>query len=169
MRYYAGFVLYILAAHGTDGLRDVVKGCAGTTVADFVYTYRQTVGAWAKAGPLTLGVGGLNPVETKLTQPPPAADLAPRSLTLTGGDTVGYAVFLPTGTWRLALGITDAGAKTLVSFDGSPEAQLEVTPNQEPLLIGPLTEGWHKLRLRSPDGQAPVRLNGLTFSQGPVV
>jgi len=167
MRYYVGFALYILAAHGSSGLRDVVKTCTGTTVADFVYAYRQTVTARAKAGPLTLGSGCLNPAESKLTRPPSAANLAPQSITLAAGDTVAYPVFLPKGTWRLTLGIPDAGAKILVSFDGSADAQVEITPKCEPVLIGPLTEGWHKLRLRTPADQPPVRLEGLTFSEGP--
>ncbi|MBM3501392.1 MAG: tetratricopeptide repeat protein, partial [Armatimonadetes bacterium] len=105
MQYYVGLVLYVLAAHGSDGLREVVKSCAGTTVADFVYAYRQTVGAWAKAGPLTLGAGGYNPAETRLTQPPAPAALAPPWLALGPGDSVTYPVFLPGGTWRIALDI----------------------------------------------------------------
>jgi tetratricopeptide (TPR) repeat protein len=168
MQFYVGFTLYVLAAHGANGLRDVVKSCAGTTTADFVYAYRRTVGAWAKDGPLTFGVGCFNPAETKLTQAPPAADLCPRPLTLAAGDAVAYRVFLPTGTWRLAPGIREAGAKVLVSFDGGQEAEVEMTPAREPVLIGPLTEGWHKLRLRGPAGQAPIHLEALTFSQGPV-
>jgi hypothetical protein len=167
MRYYVGLVLYVLAAHGSSGLREVVKGCTGTTVADFVYAYRQTVTTRAKAGPLTLGSGCFNPAETKLTQPPAAANLAPQSLALAAGDTAAYPVFLPKGTWRLALSIPDPGAKVLVSFDGSADAPLEITPKREPVLIGPLTEGWHKLRVRVPADQPPTRLEGLTFSEGP--
>jgi tetratricopeptide (TPR) repeat protein len=167
MQYYVGLVLYVLATHGGDGLREVAKSCAGTTVADFVYAYRQTAAAWAKAGPLTLGVGGYNPAETRLTQPPPAADLAPASVTLSAGDTLVYPVFLPAGTWRLTLGIPDVGARVLVSFDGGQETAAEMGPQPEPLLIGPLNEGWHTLRLRGPAEQAPVRLRGLVFSQGP--
>jgi len=166
--YYVGLVLYVLAAHGTTGLRDVVKTCAGTTVADFVYAYRQSVGRWAKAGPLKLGVGCFNPAETKLTQAPPAAELAPHSLALAGNDSLTYPVFLPAGTWRLAATIPEAGAKLSVSFDGGPETVLEVTPNPEPMPIGPLNEGWHKLRLRCPTGQGLIHLEGLTFGQGPV-
>jgi hypothetical protein len=168
MQYYVGFVLHVLAAHGTGGLRDVIGMCAGTTVADMVYAYRQACGAWAKAGPITVNAGGYNPAASKLTQPPPPADLTPAAVLLAPGDSVTYPVFLPTATWRLAPAVRETGVRLLVSFDGSPDAQVDIQPTTEPSLIGPLAEGWHKVVLRAPTGQAALHLEGLTFSQGPM-
>ncbi|MGQ9730258.1 MAG: tetratricopeptide repeat protein [Candidatus Zipacnadales bacterium] len=168
MHYYVGFVLYILAAHGADGLRDVMNTCVGTTVADFMYAYRQAVTTWAQNGPLKIGVGALNPVTSKLTHPSPPASLTPRSLTLAPGDSVNYLVFLPRGVWRVWPTIRETGAKLLLSFDGSPNAAVDLQPGAPPIPIGPLHEGWHKLVLQVPAAEGILNLEGLVFSQGPI-
>jgi hypothetical protein len=167
MQYYVGFALYVLGAHGPGGLREVIKGCPGTTVPDFIYSYKQTVTARAETGPLSIAPGGYDRSASKLSQPPPAADLTPERLTLAGGDTVTYPVFLPTGQWWLELvGGNDAGATTaLVSFDGSAEAQVKVGAGKR-TPIGPLTEGWHRLQLRAPAEAQPIVLTSIVFGQG---
>lgn len=166
MQYYVGLNLYLLAAHGPAALREVVKQCAGTSVADFVYTYKQAVIRWAEAGSLALRPGCFDPTTAKLTSPPPGADLSPASVTLSAGDSVTYPVFLPTGQWQLALRLAaETSGKLAVSFDGGAEVQVEVGAGAKPVLIGPLTETWHKLTLRAPIGQGPWRLLELRFQQ----
>lgn len=165
MQYYVGFVLYILAAHGEQGLREVMQACTGTTVADFVYSYKQTIAAWAKKGPVTVAVGCFSPTDTRLSHPPPPANLSPPSLTLEAGDSVAYVVYLTAGNWSVELGVQDAGS-AFISFDGSQETTLNLTPEQSYVPIGPLSEGWHRLRLRLAPGQGSVRLHGLTFALG---
>lgn len=168
MQYYVGFALYVLAAHGPARLREVIKGCPGTTVPDFVYSYKQMVGARVAAGPLSIGPGCYDRSASNLGQPPPAADLTPDLVTLGGADTVTYPVFLPSGQWWLKLpvkGPTET-ATVAVSFDGGPETEVTVGAEGKPTPIGPLTEGWHRLRLRAPADQQPVSLAGLVFGQG---
>ncbi len=167
MQYYVGFALYVLAAHGPAGLREVIKGCPGTTVPDFIYSYKQTLIARAAGGPLSISAGGYDRSASKLSQPPPAADLTPERVTLAGGDTVTYPVFLPTGQWWLELvGGNDAGERTmLVSFDGSAEAQVKVGAGSR-TPIGPLIEGWHRLQLHVPAGGQPIALSSIVFGQG---
>jgi len=168
MQYYLGLADYILAAHGPSGLREVIRQCAGTTVADFVYTYKQTVARWAESGPLSLKPGCYDPGNAKLTTAPPAADLSPDLVTLTTGDSVCYPVFLPTGQWQLAVQVPEGapGGRLLVSFDGGQEAEATVGPEAKSLPIGPLTESWHKVTLRAPAEQALLQIVRLTFRSG---
>ena len=168
MQYYVGFALHLLAAHGPGGLREVIKTCRGTTVPDFVYTYKQVASVWAADGPLSFGPGCYDASTTRLTSPP-AASLSPEAVVLARGDTVSYHLFLPTGQWRLSLplGSTDRTlGKLLVSFDGSPEVEVAVGPEAKSAPIGPLTEGWHRLTLRAPAEQPPLSLARLIFDQG---
>jgi hypothetical protein len=170
MQYYVGFALYVLAAHGPEGLREVIKGAPGSTVPDFVYSYKQVIGARAADGPLSIGPGCYDRPDSKLTaQPPPAADLAPRSVTLGGGDTVTYPVFLPTGQWWLEVPVAGpTGTVTLaVSFDGGAETKVTVGAEATRTAIGPLQEGWHRLRVRAAADQPPLSLTGLVFGEGP--
>ncbi len=168
MQYYLGFAVYILAAHGPAGLREVIRQCAGTTVADFAYTYKQAVIHWAEQGPLSLRPGCYDPGNAKLTVAPPAADLSPSSVTLAAGDSAAYPVFLPTGQWQLAVRIVEGlpGGKLLVSFDGGQEAEAIVGPEAKPVPIGPLTESWHTVALRAPGEQAPLQIARLVFQPG---
>lgn len=166
MQYYVGFVLHLLAAHGPEGLREVVTSCEGKTVADFIYTYKQRVAEWAAEGPLSIGAGAFDPTASKLSTPPPPASLAPKSLTLEPGDAVTYRVFLPTGTWRLRLESARGPlVELLTSFDGSDPELLAL--DSEPTLIGPLEEGWHQVSLTAPAGQAPAQLAGPVFFTNP--
>ncbi len=169
MQYYVGFALYVLAAHGPAGLRQAIKGCPGTTVPDFVYSYKQMVAAQAAVGPVSISPGCYDRSASKLARPPPAADLTPKSVTLGGGDTVTYPAFLPTGQWWLELRVEGpAEAATLaVSFDGSADAAVTVGAGAKRTAIGPLTEGWHRLRLRAAAEQPPVSLAAIVFGQGP--
>jgi hypothetical protein len=168
MQYYLGLADYILAAHGPSGLREVIRQCAGTTVADFVYTYKQTVAHWAESGPLSLRPGCYDPGSAKLATAPPAADLSPGPMTLAPGDSVCYPVFLPTGRWQLAVQAPQGapGGRLLVSFDGGQEAEAIVGPEAKPLPVGPLTESWHKVTLRAPAEQAPLQIARLALQSG---
>lgn len=169
MQYYVGFALYVLAAHGPAGLREVMKGCPGSTVPDFIYSYKQVVAARAAAGPLSIGPGCYDRPDSKLTTQPPAADLTPKSVTLAGGDTVTYPVFLPTGQWWLELPVASPveAATLMVSFDGGAEAGVAIGAGVKRTAIGPLQEGWHRLRLRAPADQPPLSLAAIVFGQGP--
>ncbi len=168
MQYYVGFALYILAAHGPAGLREAIKACPGSTVPDFVYSYKQAVSAWAAEGPVAFGPGCYDGPSARVAEAPSAANPTPSSVTLAAGDQVTYLVFLPTGHWSLALPLANSRAecRLLLSFDGSAEAEAIVGAGAEKVLIGPLAEGWHRLRLRAPDEQAPLALASIVFDRG---
>jgi hypothetical protein len=166
MQYYVGFNLYLLAAHGAPGLRDAIRACSGATTADFVYAYKQAANRWANAGPIELRPGGFDPSASRLTVAPPPAALAPETLILTAGDQVVYPVFLPTGRWELAVLVLPAegsAPRLAVSFDGGAAVEAPVGPGAASVPIGPLTESWHRVALRLPAGQPPLRLLRLVF------
>jgi len=168
MQYYVGFVLHILASHGVEGLREVTKACTGSTVVDFVYTYKQTVAKWVGENrPIAISAGAYDVSATRLTRSPAPADLTAETISLAAGDTVTYSVFLPTATWHVSVPANGGdGDALLLSFDCSEAAEL--TLDADPTLIGPLTEGWYSLTLQAPAAQGPVTINGLVFKSGPV-
>jgi Tetratricopeptide repeat len=167
MQYYVGFAMYILGAHGLPALRDVIRQCAGTTVADFVYTYKQSVIRWSQEGPLAIAPGCFDLRSTRLTEPPPAADLHPDTLTLTPGDKVTCPVFLPGADWQLAVEVTEATERKLVvSFDGGDEVEVAVGVGAKPVPIGPLAENWHSLAVRLAADQPALRVSRWAFRRG---
>ncbi len=168
MQYYVGFVLHILASHGVEGLREVTKACTGSTVADFVYTYKQTIAKWVGENrPISINAGAYDVSATRLTRAPAPADLAPQTVSLAAGDTVAYSVFLPAATWHVSVPADGGdGDALLLSFDGGEAA--EVALDADPTLIGPLNEGWYKLTLQAPPEQAPITLRGPVFESDPV-
>jgi hypothetical protein len=158
---FAGFCLWVQAAHGRPFLAATLREATGATPADILAAYRRIIAKVTAGHPLSLDAGSLNPVASKLSQPLREGAVRRESVVL-GQD--GYAVlrvYLPAGKWTATIAHNGPGAaKLAMTTDGQG---LVMGPDKTPLDLGELADGWHEIKVLclSP---GPIELFGLTFS-----
>ena len=156
---FAGFCLWVQAAHGRSALADVLKGAAGPAPAQFVDAYKHVVKSALGAGGLSVDAGALSPMASELTQPYREGAVRRELIVLGQGGQAAYRVYLPAGKWALTIG-HDGGdqARLDVTLDGTPAP---TSNGERAVSLGELADGWHTLTVVCAS-QGPVILAGLT-------
>lgn len=158
---FAAFCLWIQAAHGRPFLGAVLRSAEGTAPADYVAAYKDTVRKISDARGLSVGAGSLNPMTSRLMQPPREGAVRRELVALGTGGAATYRVWLPAGKWAVTVDMagTDKPALGLIL---DARNLLTVTAGQAAEL-GDQPEGWHTVKVTC-GLPGPVELLGLRFT-----
>lgn len=155
---FAAFCLWIQAAHGRPFLGAVLRSAAGTTPADYLAAYKDTVRKISDARGLSVGAGSLNPMASRLLQPPREGAVRRELVALGANGAATYRVWLPAGKWTVTVDTAGTDKPSLGLIVDSRD--LLTATAGEAADLGEQSEGWHTLKVTC--GQpGPVELLGL--------
>ena len=147
MRYWLGLMLWIQASLGKETLREVIDSAPGTSPSDFLYALKVVLQQQAAAGAIHLAVGGLDVEKSRLSTAPAQGALGWREVTLSPGDSVRLAAYIPGGIWQAQMAPHASGLE--VTFDGRGPLPVDSTTG---LSLGAVNEGWHTIEVSNRDG-----------------
>ena len=157
---FAGFCLWVQAAHGRKVLAAMLGSSEGTAPSDYMTAYKKIVSKVLAEGVLRLDAGALNPVGSKLIQPAREGAVRRELIALGQDGHVTYRAYLPAGDWTLTLehsGGAEAALK--VTLDGARELAGDGNAAMD---LGETAEGWHDIQVVC-GSPGPVELVGLEF------
>ena len=147
MRYWLGLMLWIQASLGKETLREVIDSASGTSPSDFLYALKVVLQQQATAGAIHLAVGGLDVEKSRLSTEPAQGALGWREVTLSPGDSVRLAAYIPGGIWQTQMAPHTSGLE--VTFDGRGPLPVDSATG---LSLGAVNEGWHTIEVSNRDG-----------------
>ncbi|MFO7945367.1 MAG: tetratricopeptide repeat protein [Armatimonadota bacterium] len=162
MRYWLGFMTWVQAALGKQGLQEAIDNAPGTSPADFLFGLKQTIKSRAENGGFSIFAGAVDTEGSTLTDAPIPGALRWRDVHLQKGDTARFLIYLPARAWRLTTDPATPGLE--VSFDG--KGPFNIDP-QDGLSLGRVTERWHVLEISCTTESTP--LEQLHFTTDPEV
>ncbi len=151
MRYWLGFMTWVQAALGKQGLQETIDNAPGTSPADFLYGLKQTVKGRAEHGGFSISAGALDIEQSTLSEAPVAGALRWRDVNLQKGDTARFVIYLPARAWRLRTEPATPGLE--LSINGTGPFKID---SREGLSLGRLTERWHVLEISATTDTAPL-------------
>jgi len=162
MHYWLGLMMWIQAALGKEGLREVMDAAPGTSPADFLYALKLVLRQHAAEGGIELKAASLDLAHSKLSVPPVQGALGWGAIKLATGDSAALAMYLPAGSWSLCLAPPAAGIS--LTFDGKGPLPVE---KGKGVSLGQVTEAWHTFELSNQG--AEVELNTIQLVAAPEV
>lgn len=151
MHYWLGFMTWVQAAFGKEGLRETVDAAPGTSPADFMFALKQVIKRHAEEGKLAMRAGCLDAGGSELSVQPLQGALRWRDVQLKEDDTARFVLYLPARPWRL-LAQPSAGGLELIFDDKGP---FEIDPG-DGVSLGRVTDGWHTLQISCTEGEAAL-------------
>ncbi len=145
MHYWLGFMMWVEAALGKEGLREVMDAAPGTSPADFLYALKFVVlRKHADNGCIRFKAGSLSMVRSRISTPPTQGILGWTNVKLADGDSAFLTMYVPDGVWGVR---THPGSSALsLTFDG--KGPLPMEPDRG-VRLGKVAEGWHTFELSS--------------------
>lgn len=156
---FAGFCLWLEAAHGRSTLAAVLHAAQGTEPAQFIQAYKDIVGkAFADGGALSVDAGGLNLMASRLLQAPREAAIRRELIALGKGGEAAFRVYLPDGEFELEVRRNGSGEALMnVALDGQSRLLGNV---DQPAPLGVVQQGWHDITV-SCGSDGPLEIIGL--------
>ncbi len=161
MHYWLGFIMWVQAAFGKPGLRQVMDAAPGTSPADFLYALKSILREKAAAGGFDFSTASLDLRRSRLTNPPSHGALGWRDIRLGKADTATFSIYIPAGVWDISLHPALPGAALV--FDGKGPLPLDTGKRTR---LGAVTEGWHTVRINGAGDATPLERITLTFLPG---
>ena len=161
MHYWLGFMMWVQAALGKPGLRQVMDAAPGTSPADFLYALKSVLREKAAAGGFDFSAASLDLRRSRLTSPPSHGALGWRDVRLGNGDAAVFSMYIPAGVWDISLHPPLPGAA--LAFDGKGPLPLEAGKQTR---LGAVTEGWHTIQINGAGAATGLERIMLTFLPG---
>lgn len=156
---FAGFCLWLEAAHGRSTLAAVLHGAQGTEPAHFVQAYKDIVAkAFEDGGALSVDAGGLNLMASRLLQAPREAAIRRELVALGKGGEAVFRIYLPDGDYDLEV-LRNGSGETLINVTLDGQSKLVGNADQ-PASLGAVTAGWHDVAI-SCGSDGPLEVLGL--------
>ncbi|NSW54643.1 MAG: hypothetical protein HPY44_01400 [Armatimonadetes bacterium] len=156
---FAGFCLWLEAAHGRSTLAAVLHGAQGTEPTQFVQAYKEIVGkAFEDGGALLVDAGALNLMASRLLQAPREAAVRRELVALGKGGEAVFRIYLPDGDYDLEV-LRNGSEQALVNVTLDGQSKLVGNTDQPASLTG-VTAGWHDVVI-SCGSDGPLEILGL--------
>ncbi len=152
MHYWLGLMMWIEAALGKEGLREVMDAAPGTSPADFLYALKLVLRQHATDGGIHFNAASLDIARSKLSIPPAQGALGWSAIKLAAGDSAVLAMYIPAGLWKLRL--VPPGPGITLTFDGKGPLPVEA---EDGVSLGKVTEAWHTFELSNQGGEIELR------------
>jgi tetratricopeptide (TPR) repeat protein len=158
MHYWLGFIMWVQAALGKPGLRQVIDTAPGTSPADFLYALKSILRDRAAGGGFDFSAACLDLRRSNLTNPPAQGAFGWRDIRLGSDDVATFSIYIPAGVWDISLSPALPGAALV--FDGKGPLPLDTGKGTR---LGAVTEGWHTIQINGSGDATPLERITLTF------
>jgi len=145
-------MLWIEAAFGKQGLREVMDAATGPSAPEYLYALKLVLGKRAAEGAFSINAGSLDIDQSSLTQMPTQGPTAWEDISLQSDDTAVFAAFIPRGNWKLST--TPPAEGLSLTFDGKVPLPID---SETGVSLGELPEGWHSIELLNTGDATPLR------------